>query len=207
MAQDALEVVKLRRNFYRDSYRIVLMALLIAILVIAGLVGVIGYMMANKAAPRYFATTSTGKLIPMVPLNQPNMSQTAIRQWTANAVTSIYTYDFLNYRKAFQDNEQYFTSGGWKAFLDKIASSRNLKAVQDEKLTVSAVPAGTPVIVSTGVLQGHYVWRIQIPMVVTYVSLSQTFNQRVMVTLTVMRLSTLDTKYGVGIAQFVEQQQ
>jgi intracellular multiplication protein IcmL len=207
MSYDGLEVVKLRRNFYRDSYRTVLVALLIAVLAIAGLIGTVGYLLTHQTAPKYFATTNAGKLIPMIPLDQPNMTQQAMLQWTASAVTSVYTYDFLNYRKSFQNNAQYFTSGGWKAFLSKIASSRNLKAVQEEKLTVSSVPAGTPVIVNQGVIEGHYAWRVQIPMVLTYESLSQVFNQRLLVTLTVIRISTLSSKYGIGIAQFVDQLQ
>jgi len=122
-------------------------------------------------------------------------------------VTSLYTYDFVNYQKTFQSNQQYFTPDGWKAFLNQIQQSRNLQTVQDKKLVVRAAPSGAPVITNSGVLDGHYSWRIQVPIVVTYTSLSQQFNENLLITLTVQRMSTLDSKYGVGIVQFIANQQ
>ena len=207
MSHDALEVIKLRRNFYRDSYRLVVILLFIAIIVIACLAWVIIYQQTHKPTPKYFATTSSGRLIPLIPLDQPNFSDQQIAVWSANAVTSLYTYDFLNFRQTFQTNSQYFTSSGWKAFLDGLAQSNNLQAVQQKRLTVQAVPAGAPVIVNQGDFNGIYTWRIQIPILVTYQSLSEEFNQRLLITVVVQRLSTLTSKYGIGIAQLVAQQQ
>lgn len=207
MAYDALEVVKHRNNFYRDSYRLVVIILFFSVLANIALAGAVVYLESHKPSPKYFATTHDGRLIKMVPLNMPYMQSNALINWVTNAVTSVYTYDFLNYRKTFQDNQKYFTSGGWQAFLDQMQKSRNLKTVQDKKLVVSASPAGAAVVTNSGVLNGVYSWRVQIPIVVTYTSLSQQFSERLLVTLTVQRLSTLDSTYGVGIAQFVVQQQ
>lgn len=206
MAHDALETIKLRRDFYRDSYRLVAIILFFSIVANLLLAAVIGYIETHKPAPQYFATTRGGQLIKMTPLDQPYMQDNVLLNWVANAVTSLYTYDFLNYRKTFQDNQQYFTDNGWKAFLDQIDKSRNLKTVESKKLVVSATPAGAPVITNQGALDGVYSWRVQIPVVVTYQSLSEQFSERLLVTLTVQRRPTLDSKYGVGIAQFVAQQ-
>lgn len=206
MAYNALEVVKLRKNFYRDNYRLVVIALLICLLIIAGLVGAIYYMQTHQRKPTYFATTSDGRLIPMTPLNQPNMSDHAILQWSSKAITSLYTYNFQNYRKAFQQNEQYFTDAGWRAFLNGLQKSGNLKTVKQQKLTVQAVPASAPVIVRKGVHNNVYSWRVQMPIVVTYRNLNQEYTQHLLVTALIQRLSTLSSKHGVGIAQIVEQQ-
>jgi len=207
MAHDALEVVKLRRNFYRDSYRLVVLVLFIAIIIIAILGGIIAYLISHKPSPKYFATTSDGKLIPMIPLDKPNLTDQAVLQWISRAVTSLYTYDFLNFRQTFQNNAQYFTQSGWKAFLNKLGESRNLQAVEDKKLTVQAVPAGAPVIVNQGEFHGIYMWRIQLPILVTYQSLSEQFNQSLLVTAVIQRLPTLDSRYGIGISQLVVSQQ
>lgn len=207
MAQDALEIIKLRKNFYRDSYRVVVVILLIAVLIIAALCGIIAYQQTHKPAPQYFATTSDGRLIPMIPLSEPNLNDAAVLQWVATAVLSLYTYDFLNFRATFQNNEQYFTPDGWRAFLAGLASSRNLETVQQKKLTVQAVPAGAPIITHEGLLDGRYAWQVQIPILVTYVSLSQESYEHLMLIVLIQRTSTLDTKYGIGIAQIVAQQQ
>ncbi len=207
MAQDALEIVKLRKNFYRDSYRLTLVILFFAIVIIAVLAGVIAYQESHRAQPTYFATTSDGKLIPMIPLDQPNVNDQTILQWVATAVISLYTYDFLNFRATFQNNQQYFTPDGWKAFLNGLSSSRNLQTVQDKKLTVQAVPSGAPIITREGLLNGRYAWQIQMPILVTYISLSQEYHEQLLLTILVQRVSTLDSKYGIGIAQLVAQQQ
>lgn len=206
MAYDALEVVKLRKNFYRDNYRLVVTALLICLIIIASLIGVIYYMQTHQRKPTYFATTSDGRLIPMTPLNQPNMSDQAILKWTSKAITSLYTYDFQNYRQAFQSNEKYFTEAGWRAFLNGLKNSGNLKTVKQQKLSVKAVPESAPVIVSKGIHNHVYSWRIEMPVVVTYRSINQEYTQHLMVTVLVQRLSTLSSKHGVGIAQIVEKQ-
>lgn len=206
MAYDALEVVKHRNHFYRDSYRLVVIILFFSVLANIALAGVIVYQESHKSTPKYFATTHDGRLIKMIPLNMPYMQNNALINWLTNAVTSVYTYDFLNFRQNFQKNQKYFTSKGWTAFLDQMQKSRNLKTVQEKKLVVSASPAGAAVITNSGALNGIYSWRVQIPIVVTYTSLSQQFSEHLLVTLTVQRLSTLDSEYGVGIAQFVVQQ-
>lgn len=148
MAHDALEVVKLRRDFYRDGYRLVVTALLATLLIVIILAAAVVYLVSHRPAPQYFATTQDGRLIKMIALDQPNLTDKALLLWVTNAVTSLYTYDFVNYRATFQSNAQYFTADGWRSFLDKLNASQNLQAVKDKKLVVRAVPAGAPVILS-----------------------------------------------------------
>ena len=103
MPQDALETVKLRNNFYRDSYRSLVVALLLSLLVIAGLVTTVSYLIMSKPSPKYFAATNSGRMIPLIPLDQPNLSDANVLQWTSMAVVSIYSYNYVNFRQAFQN--------------------------------------------------------------------------------------------------------
>ncbi len=207
MGHDALEVIKLRRNFYRDSYRIMAILLMVALIAIVILVGIIFYQDTHKPTPKYFATTSSGKLIPMIPLEQPNLSHRAIIQWAATAASSLYTYNFVNFRQIFSSNAQYFTKAGYDAFLRQVSNSRNLGAVTSKKLMVTGVPAGAPVITAEDNVGGVYTWTIQVPMVVTYQSMSTKRDVSLMLIMRVRRLSTLDSKYGIGISNLVVEQQ
>ncbi|MGL6037059.1 MAG: DotI/IcmL/TraM family protein, partial [Legionella sp.] len=74
MAEDALAVVTLRNQFYKDSQRKVILALLIAILVNLVLGFMIMYMITHPPAPKYFATSINGRITPLFPLNEPNQS-------------------------------------------------------------------------------------------------------------------------------------
>lgn len=204
MAYDALEEVKHRNDFYRDGYRKLVVALLLALLIIVGLVGVIYGVLGTRPRPTYFATTDTGRIIPLVPLNQPNLTDQALLQWASQAVTAVYSYNFVNYQQVFQQNKSYFTDKGWEAFLDAIKSSKNLDAVIDQKLIVSAVLTGAPVVSNRFLFDGRYTWKVQMPVTVTFQGTSGApSTQSFLITLTIRRISTLDNVAGVGIASFV----
>ncbi len=207
MAFDALEEVKHRNEFYRDGYRKIIVALMLALLIIVGLVGVLFGVLTTRPTPTYFAATDTGRIIPLVPLNQPNLSDQALLQWASDAVISIYSYNFVNYQKVFQNNKQYFTDAGWTAFLSSVKASNSLSAVLSSKLIVSAVVTGAPVVINRFIFNNNYTWKVQMPITVTMQGAGSPSTQNFMVTLTITRISTLDSVSGVGISQFVSGQQ
>ena len=102
MENNALELVTLRNNFYRDNFRrmvwVLLISLIVNVILLAGLVT-----LSNRQPHSYyFATTSDGQIIPIVPLEQPLMTDEAVRSWVARNVPQIYTLDFVNYRQQYQ---------------------------------------------------------------------------------------------------------
>ncbi|EKD74639.1 MAG: hypothetical protein ACD_44C00373G0001 [uncultured bacterium] len=203
MAEDAIEAVRLRNDFYRDNHRKVMIALLVAILIIIMLSSVLTYVVTHPPPPKYFATSIDGRIIPLIPLSQPNMPTSALLLWANQAATAAFTYDFVNYRQALQTASDYFTSAGWRDFLNALTSSNNLSAVLTKKLVVSSTATAAPVVLQQGELNGVYAWRVQLPMVITYQSASQVAQQNVLVTMLVTRVSTLNSARGVGISQFV----
>jgi len=207
MTKEVLEVVKTRNNFYRDGYRRLVILLFISFIANVALAAIVFLLYTTEPTPKYFATTDSGRIIPLIPLNQPNVTNKAILQWAAQAVVSVYTYDFVHYRQTFQENQKYFTSKGWQGFLNAVASSRDLQTVRARKLVLSAVISSAPIITSEYIQNGRYTWKVQVPIMVTYQSLSETFHQNLLVTLTVRRISTLDNAVGIGISSFVAQAQ
>jgi intracellular multiplication protein IcmL len=206
MAYDALETIKLRNDFYRDGFRKLVVILAGSVACIVGLIVIIVILMFQKPEPTYFASTDSGRIIPLVPLNQPNLTDKAILQWSGNAVVSLYSYNFVNFREVFQENKQYFTDSGWRAFVQALQDSQSLQSVQAKKLVVSAVLAGAPLVLNKYLFNGRYTWKIQMPVLVTYLSSSEQSSQKFLVTLTIQRVSTLDDINGIGIQQFVAEQ-
>lgn len=203
MADDAVQLVQLRNQFYRDSHQKMVISLLLAVAIIVVLGMALIYLVTNPPQPRYFAITAEGQLTPMVPLSQPNISQPALLQWANTAAIASYTYNFVNYRQELQAASEFFTPPGWRAFMDALNSSNNLTAVIAKKLVVSAVATGAPVILQEGLLNGVYAWRVQMPMLVTYQSASDFSQQSVTVTMLITRIPTLNSVRGIGIAQFI----
>lgn len=197
----ALERVKLRNEFYRDNYRRVVLVLLWAVTVIALQAGIIFYMYSNQPTPKYFATNPQGTLVPMVPLEEPYMTPEAILQWSVQAVTALYTYNFVDFREKLQATEKYFTSAGRQEFLTALQESKYIQSIQEQKLIVTAVVSGAPVIIRQGLIDNRYAWQMQIPLKVTYQTQSQRYYDDLIVQILVTRVSTLASIEGIGIAQ------
>lgn len=202
MADDALELVKLRNNFYRDNYRRLVGVLLLLIMINLGLIVAIAYLITHRPAPQYFATSADGRITPLYALNQPVVTSAELLQWANQAVTEAYSYSFVNYRKQLQDASQYFTAEGWNQYQEALKASRNLETVIAKKFVVTAAATGAPVITDQGIIQGRYAWRINIPLVVTYENTAERIQQPVVVTILVIRVSNLDIPKGIAIAQF-----
>lgn len=203
MKEDALQVVKLRNEFYRDNYRKVVAALLFSFFAILILASALFYIVTHPPAPRYIAMASDGRIAPLVAFSHPNLSNAAVLEWANTAATAAYSYNFVNYRQALQQAADYFTPEGKQMFFAAIKSSNNLQAVISKKLIVSAVATGVPVILEQGLLAGRYTWKVQIPMLITFQSASQFSQQAVTVTMLIVRVSTLTSPHGIGIAQFI----
>ncbi|KTC85952.1 MULTISPECIES: type IVB secretion system apparatus protein IcmL/DotI [Legionella] len=203
MAQDALTAVKLRNEFYRDGQRKIIFALLFSVLINFILASLLVYMLTHPPAPKYFATSISGRITPLYPLDEPNQSDSAVLQWANQAAIAAFTYNFVNYRDELQASSGFFTSDGWTQFLNALQQSNNLDAVKAKKLIVSAVATRAPIILQKGLLNGVYSWRVQMPILVTYQSASEFSQQNNVVTMLITRVSTLNSPRGIGIAQFV----
>lgn len=204
---DALKLVYLRNNFYRDNYRRVVLILLLMVVLNFALIGVVAYQVTHPRPPEYFATTADGKIMPLIPLSKPMVSQAALLQWANQVVVSVYNYSFVNWRKQLQDAAGNFTSVGWKNFQDALKDSRNLETVISRKLVVTAVATGAPVITNEGVINGRYAWKVNIPLLVTYQSASTTFQQPVVVTMLITRVPVFNNPKGIAVASFYAAQQ
>ena len=204
MADEAIELVRLRNNFYRDNYRRIVMALLVCILLVVGEFLTIVYLITHRPAPVYFATADGWRLQPMVPLSTPLFTEAQVIQWATNAVINIYNYNFVNYRQQLQNSSSYFTSDGFQQFLSALDKSNTLDTVTSKKLVVSAIVSQSPVVVNEGLIRGQYAWRLQMPIIVTLQSASEQLSQSLILTVLIVRAPTLEKTSGVAIAQFIE---
>jgi intracellular multiplication protein IcmL len=203
MADDALELIRLRNNFYRDNYRRVVGALLLMIFINLILGAMVFYQIANRPAPQYFATSVDGRITALYPLSDPMIPPSELIQWANRAAVAAYTYNFVDYREALQQVQNNFTPDGWKYFEEALKGARTLETVLAKKLVVSAVATGAPVILEQGVINGRYAWKVQMPLLVTYQSPNEQTQQPIIVTMTVSRVPTINTPRGIAIVSFV----
>jgi len=162
------------------------------------------WLVFSRPEPRYFATTSDGQLLPLVPLDRPHQSAAEVSNFAVKAVTTSLTYDFANYRADFNNALQYFTKPtGWNQFVEAVQKSQMLDLVQSRRLNTTAV-ANNAVIVREGINdRGVYEWIVQIPLRVTYQSASEVTGQNFMITVNIERLQTYESPYAMAISRFI----
>mgnify|MGYP003669856646 CR=1 FL=1 len=196
--------VVVRNEFYRDGYRSLLKVALIQAIVILALVGAMYYVIkVNQVQNMYFATTEDGRLIPMVPLSQPNLSTPALMSWVAQATTEVMTFGFNDYRRRLQESSRNFTKRGWESFTQALQRSRIIEMVEVHQQIVTTAPKGAPVLQSEGLVAGRYQWVVEIPLILTYRSGSKTQNTGLIVTVVIVRVPRLESPSGVGIEQWI----
>lgn len=199
-----LGTVVVRNEFYRDGYRSLLRLAFIQGLVIIGLLGT-NYFVIHVHQPenRYFATTEDGRLIPMVSLNQPNLSTPALMSWVAQASTEVMTFGFNDYRRRLQESSRNFTRRGWESFTQALQAARIIEMVEANQQVVTAAPQGAPILESEGLVAGRYQWIVQLPLVLTYQSGARTKSDSLLVTVVIVRVPRLESPNGVGIEQWI----
>ncbi len=196
--------VIVRNEFYRDGYRTLLRIAVIEAMIILALVGAMYFVIeVHQPENRYFATTEDGRLVPMVPLSEPNLSVPALMSWSAQAATEVMTFGFNDYKRRLQQASRNFTRLGWVSFTSALEKSRIIEMVEANGQVVSAAPASAPILISEGVVNGRYQWQVQVPLVITYQSGSSVRDDKMLVTLLLVRVPKLESPNGVGIEQWI----
>lgn len=203
-ALKGLGTIVVRNQFYRDGYRTLLkLAVLQGLMVLLLIFAMFFVIHSHQPENRYFATTEDGRLVPMVPLNQPNLSTPALMSWVAQAATEVMTFGFNDYRRRLQESSRNFTRRGWESFTHALQRARIIEMIESNQQVVTAVPQGAPILQSEGLVAGRYQWVVQLPMVITYQAGSRTRSDNVLITMVVVRVPRLESPSGIGIEQWV----
>jgi len=198
--------VQLRNEYYRDGYRMALRIAVVQSFIIIGMIAAMFYVVhVHQPENRYFATTEDGRLIPMVSLTQPNLSNPALMSWVAQASTEVMTFGFSDYRRRLQQASRNFTQRGWESFTTALERSRIIESIEANSQVISAAPSGAPVLTYEGVVNGQYQWNVELPMVLSVESGSKKRTENWIVQIVIVRVPRLESPNGVGIAQWIAQ--
>lgn len=166
------------------------------------------YNFYNKPVlPRYVPATEDGKIIPDIPLSEPNMNDGAIMEFALDAVRDINMYDYINWKTQLTNSMGYFTAQGWNSYLLQFENSNTINTVKKMRMIVNMQPTEPPVIIRKGKVevrgQDIHVWMVEIPAEIKYISnidtTTKTNTMRGIIRLTIIRTPTIDNPNGVGI--------
>lgn len=200
----SLELVQRSRIWYRDQYkRAIMFALGVVVALIISL-SLNLFQFFSKPPHKYFALTNELRVIELTPTEKANLSQEKLLNWAAETVCRTFTFDFLNYRDVLMGVRSNYTSGCFDSIYKSLESSGNLDMILSKRLVTRATLAGTPVIIKEAVIKGHRMWKIEVPIMISYES-SQGIeaNQSLVGSLIVSREDERKVPRGVAIHQLI----
>jgi intracellular multiplication protein IcmL len=194
-------IVTLDDGFYRDSFsRVIFLMVSIGAAVLA-LIALSFYLYKNKPKPVTFLVDKEMRVLSPVALNKPYLSEPDLLQWIANVLPNSFELDFNHYNEQLKEHSSYFTTDGWKMFLNQLNIYANYNNVQAYKLFVTGSPGAAPYVVRKGIIpeSGRYGWWVQMPVSISYAGFKPPKNATVMWQILIVRVSTLNNLMGVAI--------
>lgn len=200
---DVTEVYVAQDNsFYRKHYHHVLLGLIAVMFVLMIAIAVVFYQIMNRPLPQFNAVQKDGKSMLLVASDEPNLLPDTILRWASKAAAVSYTFNFVHYNEQLAAARPYYTEDGWQDYLNSV--QKLITNIKEGQLFVNGVVSGPPVISNQGIIPGRgYVWRVQVPFLVTTQSANVTRKDSYYVVISIVRVPTSVNKQGIGIDQFV----
>jgi intracellular multiplication protein IcmL len=185
------------------SHKLGMMMVLILISSQLAILGLCYFSYALRSGGEFFGAMPDNVDFQLQPLPRPNVSTKALLSWATLAATATFTIDFVNYEKNIADLRDYFTKRGYESFLKALQETKTLVTINEKKLVLSAVPIGQAVVAAEYDENDIHTWRIEVPITVTYLSVSEEEKQEKLITLTIIQVPTKEASKGIGIDRYV----
>ena len=138
-----------------------------------------------------------------LPLDRPNIEQTALLPWVADKASEAYSLDLDSYKDSLKKASKNFTTEGWKGFTSVLARNGIIDKIEKTKMVVSIVP-GTPILLSEGPREGVYTWLVTMPATITYLAAKEQHDELTTINVTVRRVPAKDNLLGIQIADWTQ---
>ncbi|WP_414041479.1 DotI/IcmL family type IV secretion protein [Acidithiobacillus sp. M4-SHS-6] len=149
----------------------------------------------------YIATEPNGTIMPIVTYNKPFDTDSAVISWTEQAVTGIFNFDVLDYRRRMESAQKDFTRVGFATFLKQFKKNGLYADMEARKLMISAVQSGTAVIRLQGLNpQGVYAWQVQIPLHLRLENSNGISDKKYLATVIVQRVANWKNPRAIAIS-------
>ncbi|MCC1496703.1 DotI/IcmL/TraM family protein [Alcanivorax sp. 1008] len=182
-------------------------ALMVAVIVLAVLVGVLGIAVwgagALKPAPQYVGITNDLRFVELSAETDPVLQDAQITAFAARAIQSCLAFDFANYRdQILACTQRHFTAEGERAFLQAMTSSGTIELLKNERRVSRAVIKGVPVISRKGSRGTVYAWEVTVPLTHELANNADTQRRERIARILIVRDNTKALHEGVGVTQF-----
>jgi intracellular multiplication protein IcmL len=134
----------------------------------------------------------------LYPLDEPNLTRTAITNMATNLATQVLTYGFNNADEKLLKTKHYFTEKAWQDFVNGLLRKGGLEQTKKLQQIRTAIATNGAVIVSDAAVDGVPQWIVQVPVITTFQAGQKTENKKMTLQITLKRAPT--SKYPEGVA-------
>lgn len=135
----------------------------------------------------------------LYPLDEPNLTRTAITNMVEGMTTKVLTFGFNNADERLLAAKRLFTKVAWDRFVKGYLGPQRLDRIKDSQQVLTAIATKGAVIVWEGRKLGKYRWVVQVPILITYQAGQRISPQRTTLQVTLEKASTLKYREGVAI--------
>ncbi|MDR2387557.1 MAG: DotI/IcmL family type IV secretion protein, partial [Deltaproteobacteria bacterium] len=198
------EVVIESRDWYLGQNRRLFKILLFICPIILLSLALNAWQVVFKPEPRYFAVTQDLRIMDMPPLSEPVIESRALGNWTGDVVVRALSLNFLTWRQSLSDLRGEFDPKGFESFLESLKNGGHLDKIEKERLSLSTLISGAPVITGSGLRGGVMTWKLEMPLVLSYESSAGVVaSQKLLAEVVVQRTKPSLNPKGVVIRQIV----
>jgi intracellular multiplication protein IcmL len=151
------------------GYTVLLFAFACSLITSIGLVALNYYQFSHRPQPQYAATTPNGQVVPIELGSTAMLTPSQLLNWAERAILASNTFGFTDYQKQLTNASRYFSVGGWDAFTQNPQQIARLQQVIDNKININAVATAPPVLIDQMVINGRWLYLIEMPIMVQYV--------------------------------------
>lgn len=159
-------------------------------------------LLMTEKEPVYFGLNQEMALLPMYPLSEPMVNDSALKAWLAEAVTDIFNMDFIDWKKSISNARKYFTPQAFQGYAKSLDNEGHIATLRQYRSIMHGIPTAAPIIVASGTLRGIRTWEMEIPFMLNYETSEKTLSsQKFIIRARVQRVSTAEYPRGIAISQ------
>lgn len=194
------KTMDLSYQFYRSAYRRLLNILIVMLIISIVAIWVIIVVRLSMPAPEFFSASTDGQIVALRPIDENNMSQDEISDWTTEVVTKAYVLNVKNMQADMMQLKQYFKPIGWKSYMS--ANSELMQAIRNQSTQIRLDGIARPVITKTGVYNGRRYWVVKTSVLLNEVNGNASNKQVLGVDLVIERVSLANNPKGIAVVDF-----
>lgn len=151
------------REFYRDSYRRVLLFLggSIALNLLFFVGSAIAVDVSLHKKPMVIAVNPSMQVQPIVPLSAPYVSNAGAATWATKAIENTLNISFSEWQRNLNSASKYYIPSAFDQLVSGLKSSGILQIIVNQRMNTVLMPVSKAYVVKTGMIDGVPAWIIK----------------------------------------------